>query len=229
MNRLEITNLTKRYKDFLALKNVNLLAEEGQCIAIVGNNGAGKSTLIKCITGLSTAYAGRVNKNGMAMGYVPEIQSLPANVTVQEYLAVMMELCGGVGRASSIELQGKWGLKDQMHKRLGTLSKGNRQKVAIVQAFQIYPDIIILDEPFNGLDPYSQDMLRSELNSFVEKKGIVIISTHLLKEVETIATHVAVVTNNSILPSISMGKIAKTYGGLDSYFNYVQNQKYETD
>lgn len=189
------------YKSFgkqEVLKGLDLEFKKGSTTAILGPNGSGKTTLIKSILGMVIPTKGSIFVNNTAVrrewryreqiGYMPQIANFPANLRVKELIRMIDDLRNGQAKdAPLIEL---FGLDDMMHKRLGDLSGGTRQKVNAVLALMFDSPIIILDEPTTGLDPVALIKLKDLLTSYKKEGRTILITTHIMSFVEEMADNV---------------------------------------
>lgn len=201
---ISIQNITKRFGDQAALNDVSFVINTGEIIGLIGPNGAGKSTLMKIICGLIHPSSGEVSIKGKPvasdstgarrdLGYLPENNPVYTDLYVQEYLLHVAGLYH-LGRNSNrrvSEVIEQTGLVPEMHKKIGLLSKGYRQRVGLAQAIIHNPGILILDEPTTGLDPNQIIEIRN-LISELGKEKTVILSTHIMQEVEAICKRVVI-------------------------------------
>src|SRR5512145_1745292 len=201
---ISIQNITKRFGDQAALNDVSFDINTGEIIGLIGPNGAGKSTLMKIICGLIIPSSGEVNIKGKPvasnttetrndLGYLPENNPVYTDLYVREYLLHVAGLYR-LGRNSNrrvTEVIEQTGLVPEMHKKIGLLSKGYRQRVGLAQAIIHNPGILILDEPTTGLDPNQIIEIRN-LISELGKEKTVILSTHIMQEVEAICKRVVI-------------------------------------
>ena len=207
---IEVQNITKRYGEQLALNNVTLSIDKG-IVGLLGPNGAGKSTLMKIITCFIPPTSGTVSVNGadvmddpMAVkrivGYLPEHNPLYLEMYVREYLefvAGIHHLKGETAHKRIEEMIDETGLGIEAHKKIGALSKGYRQRVGLAQAMMHNPQVLILDEPTSGLDPNQLIDIRN-LISNLGKEKTVLLSTHIMQEVEAICQR-AIIINKGVV------------------------------
>jgi ABC-2 type transport system ATP-binding protein len=200
--------LVKDYGKVRALAGLDLEVEAGQVFGFLGPNGAGKSTTIRLMLDLLRPTAGTVEVLGQSpaaggpalrtrIGYLPGELGLPTRKTAGEYLGYLAGLRGGRGADRIAELAGRFGL--ELHRPLRALSKGNKQKVTIVQAFMHDPELLVLDEPTASLDPLLQMEFRALVTEARERGATVFLSSHVLAEVEDIADRVAIVRAGRIV------------------------------
>lgn len=207
---IEIQNITKRYGEQLALKSVSLSVQKNELIGFLGPNGAGKSTLMKIVTGYLEADAGTVSVCGETVssngtefrrkiGYLPEHNPLYPELYVREYLemaAGFYKLKGVSARIS--EVMEMTGLHPEGHKKIGALSKGYRQRVGLAQALLHNPEVIILDEPTTGLDPNQLTEIRALIKTVAHDKTV-ILSTHIMQEVEAMCNRVVIIHKGELV------------------------------
>lgn len=210
---IELVDFSKSYeKNLFAVKNVNLKAENGQITGLLGLNGAGKTTIIKAITGNHFATSGEIlitEKNGFKfnieeniekakkiIGYVPEQIFFPNRLKVEEYIS-LVKMQFSVADEDLEKTVNLCGLSEVLSKKIGTLSKGYRQRLGFAQALIHNPENIVLDEPVNGLDPAQIIQMRKLIKKIAETKTV-IISTHLMQEVEALCTKIYILNNGSI-------------------------------
>jgi ABC-2 type transport system ATP-binding protein len=211
---LSVNHLTKKYGTQLALDDVSFEAEKGQVLGFLGPNGAGKSTTMKIATGYIAADGGDVLVNGISVkanfeqtsrliGYLPEHNPLYMDMYVREFLEFVGGLYGMAGkslRSRVEELVGLCGLEIEAHKRIQALSKGYRQRVGLAKALIHDPEVIILDEPTTGLDPNQLVEIRKLIKT-ISKDKTLILSTHIMQEVEAICDKVVIINKGKIVAS----------------------------
>lgn len=217
---IRIENITKYFGNFKAVDNASFEIERGEIVGFLGRNGAGKTTLMRMLTGYFPPSSGKVIIEGEDMskgllhikrniGYLPENPPLYPNMTVFAYLKFAAELkdikpSQQLAQVERVIEECK--LEDVFEKRILTLSKGYKQRVGIAQAIINEPEIIILDEPTSGLDPvqilHVRDLIRK-----LEHKRTVIISTHILSEIEQIAKRVMIIKNGCIVKDDSLKNV----------------------
>ncbi|WP_202319254.1 ABC transporter ATP-binding protein [Archaeoglobus neptunius] len=207
---LEVSGISKKYGDFLALKDLSFTVERGEVLGIIGENGAGKSTTLKILAGLIDPDSGEVRYFGKRidndvkrrLSYLPEIDALYDNMFVSEYLRFFADIYGVENPDRKIqELMEKLSLQDRL---IGNLSKGMRRKVSIARTLIHNPDVLIYDEPTGGLDPSTSLMVANLMRELAESGKIIVFSAHNMFYVEKIADKVI----------IMKGGRALYYGGL---------------
>ncbi len=208
---ITVKDLSKSYSSLVALDDVSFEIAQGEIVGLLGPNGAGKTTLIKIMTGYLHPDAGAVTIHGFdvmddtlevqkQIGYLPENAPLYPELTVQAYLSLMADLhhMDPDERVPQIlEAVDATGLRDRLSQRIGTLSKGYRQRVGIAQAIMHKPALLIFDEPTVGLDPTQILEIRSLIRTLSEH-STVLFSTHILAEVEALCDRVLILLNGSL-------------------------------
>lgn len=197
---VHIAGLYKRFGRQQVLEGLDLRIDKGKGTALLGPNGSGKTTLIKILLGLTLPDAGTITLNGQPvradgahrhqMGYMPQIARYPENLTGQEVLQLLSDLRGNP-RHRDTELIDAFRLGPELGKPLRTLSGGTRQKVSAVLAFLFDPELLILDEPTAGLDPVASSVLKDKIQAAMAQGKTVLISSHIMSEIEELADHVA--------------------------------------
>lgn len=212
---IEIRNLTKKYRNFGALKNLSLSVPEGSAFLIVGSNGAGKTTMIKILMNLLEATSGVAEIFGVdsrklspkdveRIGYVSENQKLPGRLTVDEYLRYLRPFYKQWDRQLEAETLREFRLPGE--RRINELSHGMRVKLALTCALPYRPKLLILDEPFSGLDPLVRDEFMEGLAGYAHEMTI-LMSSHELSEVEGFGTDVAFIDEGTLLFQQSMEEL----------------------
>lgn len=221
---IEVKNLVKNYGNHKAVKNISFTVEKGKIYGFLGPNGAGKSTTMNIITGCLAATSGTVTINGhdifedpiaakKCIGYLPEQPPLYMDMTPKEYLTFVGEAKGLRGTElyeqleEVIELTGIENVKNRLIKNL---SKGYKQRVGIAQAMLGNPDVIILDEPTVGLDPIQIIEIRDLIRA-LGKNHTVILSSHILTEVQTICDHVIMITKGHLVANDLISNLENKY------------------
>ncbi|WP_330386163.1 lantibiotic protection ABC transporter ATP-binding protein [Pseudobutyrivibrio sp. 49] len=203
---LRTENLTKKYFGFTAVENVNLEIPEGKIYGLLGPNGAGKSTILKMITGIAKPTSGTIyydekpwTRKALAdIGALIEMPPIYPNLTAYENMLVKAKLLG-VPKERIQEKLEITGIAKTGNKKAGDFSLGMKQRLGIALALLNDPKLLILDEPTNGLDPYGIEELRELLRSF-SKQGIsIIMSSHILSEVQMIADAVGIISEGHVV------------------------------
>jgi ABC-2 type transport system ATP-binding protein len=220
MPAIAIEHLSKAYGRIRALASVSARIEPGEVIGLLGPNGAGKTTLMKILTGYLEPDSGDVRVHGVdvvadplaaqrRIGYLPESAPLYAEMLVQEYLEMMAAMRGVPverRRARMRDVIRACGLGDRVVQPISTLSKGYRQRVGLAQAIIHEPDILILDEPTTGLDPAQIVEIR-DLIKQLAKKATVLLSTHILSEVEATCERVLVIMQGELRADAKLAEL----------------------
>jgi len=206
-----VRNVTKLYGEQKALNNVSFEIKTGEIVGFLGPNGAGKSTMMKIITGFIPATSGIVQVNGMnvgtddpevrrKIGYLPENNPLYHEMYIREYLGFVASVykMGRLKNRAIDEIIGITGLTPEQNKKIGSLSKGFRQRVGLAQALIHKPDVLILDEATTGLDPNQIVEIRNLIKE-AGKEKTVMLSTHIMQEVEAICDRVIIIDKGVIV------------------------------
>ena len=202
---LEVKNLKKSFGDFQAVKGVSFSVKEGEVLGFLGPNGAGKSTTMRMITGFLPPTSGTAVVNGhdivsdpvaakADLGYLPEAAPSYRAMTVRDYLCFVAEV-RGKGAAEVSEALRLAKLEDKAGQTIETLSKGYRQRTAFAAAIIHDPKVLIMDEPTDGLDPNQKFTVRNMIKDMAAKGKAIIISTHILEEVDAVCTKVVVIAD----------------------------------
>ncbi len=217
---IEIEGVSRRYGDTMAVSGVSTRIGRGEIVGLLGHNGAGKTTLMKMLTGYIEPSEGSLRVGGCDVvadrtgaqrhiGYLPESAPLYPEMLVQDYLLMMAELrgvspdrlIGAVGRAAAAT-----GLGQRMVTPIGHLSKGYRQRVGIAQAIVHDPAVLVLDEPTNGLDPEQIQSIRTLIRD-LGTRTTVLLSTHILQEVEAVCQRVLVLIDGRLVEDAPLDKL----------------------
>ncbi len=209
---IEIENLSKDFSGFKAVDNISFSVSPGEVLGFLGPNGAGKSTTMKMLSGFITPTSGRIRVMGKSVirrpvatkqhiGYLPEGAPLYVDMTPPDFLNFVARMRGvaAASRKSSIErVIHQLHLESVAHKRIDELSKGFKRRVGIAQAILHDPDVLVLDEPTDGLDPNQKHEVRKLIRNLSADK-IVILSTHILEEVTAVCNRALVIANGRLL------------------------------
>lgn len=224
---LEIANLTKKFGEQTALDHINLSIDKNEIIGLLGPNGAGKSTLMKSIVGASKIDEGQINFNGKditenaietkkQMGFLPENNPLYNEMYVKEYLQFVADI-HKISKERIYEVIDLVGITPERSKKIGQLSKGYKQRVGLAQAILHEPDLLILDEPTNGLDPNQIIEIRNVIKE-IGKEKTVIISTHIMQEVEALCSRVILIHKGKIIQDSPIEQFKGKYESLEEAF-----------
>ena len=232
---IEIKNLHKKYDDITVVNNLSLSINIGEVLGFLGPNGAGKSTTMKMVTGFISPTSGEINVKGLSVkdhvyeikkhiGYLPEGAPQYGEMTVYDFLLFIAKI-RGIEKNSikhSIEsVNENLSLHDVVNKRIEHLSKGFKRRVGIAQAIIHDPEILIMDEPTDGLDPNQKYDVR-ELIKKISKNKTIVISTHILEEVEAVCTRAAIIAKGKLLFDDTPSKLQSlSDGSLDDTFRKI--------
>jgi ABC-2 type transport system ATP-binding protein len=219
---LRCESLEKRYGSVEALGAVDLEVAPGELLGLLGPNGAGKSTLTKIACGLVRASGGRADVEGApagsaearaAIGYLAELFRFPDWLTADELLALHQELAGsGRGAPERTQLLEQIGLADAKRTKIGAMSKGMQQRLGIAQALVGSPRLLMLDEPTSALDPVGRRVVRDLLRDLRGRGIAVVLSSHLLSEVELVCDRVAILLGGRIVARGTPAELARPRG-----------------
>ncbi len=231
---IKVNNLCKKYKDKVAVDNISFNVKKGTITGFIGENGAGKSTTLRCILGLTKPTSGEVTildteyknlKNpSKAIGVVLDASKLNQGRTGYSILKVASTI-SEVSTARIDDVLNECGLTPKEgRKKIKSYSLGMRQRLCIAQALLTNPDILILDEPVNGLDPRGIIWIRTILKKFADNGGTVLLSSHLLSEIEKIADHIVMISNGRIIANDSIFELLKDGSNLEEvYINHINS------
>lgn len=219
---LEVKNINKSFDGKHILKDVSFKVVSNRAMGFLGRNGAGKTTTIRTLMNVFEADSGQILLDGkefvrknQKVGYLPEERGMYGKIKILDQLAYFGQL-KGMDKKTAKESALKWlaymDLEDRARDNMDTLSKGNQQKVQIIQAIIDNPDILILDEPFSGLDPVNSQVLKNLIHDFIEAGKLVIFSSHQMGYVEEFCDDISLIKNGEIILSGNLDKIKKDYG-----------------
>ena len=244
---LEIKNFKKSFGEKQVLKGVSLVAEGGKAFGLLGRNGAGKTTSIRILMNVFPANEGEVLFNGQPIdyntiqfGYLPEERGLYPKKKIIDQLVYFAEL-KNMGHTDAIKSVDYWldrlGMTEYRNKRLDTLSKGNQQKIQLITAIAHNPQIVILDEPFSGLDPVNALLLKDVVKEEIAKGKIVLFSSHQMNYIEEFCDSIAIINGGEVVLTGDLNDIKRNYPRNRLVVNSYQYRKilsefndcYETD
>jgi len=217
---IRIENINKRFKKLHALNGINAQFKKGQVISLIGPNGSGKTTLIKSILGLVKPESGNIYFNDESIsetveyrnhiGYMPQIGRYPDNMKIGQLFQMIKNIRSQ--KEWDEELFYRFKLDTILDKSMKALSGGTRQKVSAALAFLFNPDVLILDEPTAGLDPLSSEILKEKILSEKEKEKLILITSHVLSDLEDLTTDVIYMQDGKIMFTKSMIELKQETG-----------------
>ena len=235
---LKIKNYTKKYGDKTVVDDLSLTIEPGEIYGFIGNNGAGKTTTIKACVGILKPDGGEILINGKniakdpiackkEMAYIPDNPELYEYMSGNQYLNFVADIYG-VDRATRQEQIQKYGelfgIDDALNRAIGTYSHGMKQKVALMAGFIHEPKLIIMDEPFVGLDPQAAFYVKEIMREFCKKGSSIFFSTHVLEVAEKLCDHIAIIKKGKLLKSGTMEEVSGDES-LESVFLELEAEK----
>ena len=224
-----VDNVSKVFGAQRALNDVSLTLDRGEVVGLLRPNGAGKSTLMRLITGYLPPTEGRVEVCGFdvmdapletkrRVGYLPERNPVHEDMYVREYLQFVAGVHGVKDKAQRVaSVIEEVGLTPEVHKQIGQLSKGYRQRVGLAQALIHDPEVLILDEPTSGLDPNQLVDIRTLIRRLGQDRTV-ILSTHIMQEVEAMCDRVVLIRLGNIVADAPLADFVKAEGGLEAQF-----------
>ena len=225
---LRCDGITKKYGPLIALNNIDLSIEGGRIIGLLGPNGSGKTTLIKLINGLLTPTSGSLTVCGGAPGvetkkvvaYLPDSNYLNSWMTVGQLVDMFCDFYEDFRRDTAIEMLTRLGITTGV--RLKTLSKGNKEKVSLILVMSRSAKLYVLDEPIAGVDPATRDYIISTIIGNYNPEASVIISTHLISDIEQVLDEVIFINNGNIVLHKSVDAVREESGkSADELFREV--------
>ena len=225
---LEVRSLTKKYGNFTALSDLNFELESGKITGLLGPNGSGKTTLIKIICGLLQPSAGDVLVKGNPVGveskkvvsYLPDTTYLGKSSSVEEVIDFFIDFYEDFDRDRAYDMLAKLGIDP--HTRLRTMSKGTKEKVQLILVMSRRADLYILDEPIAGVDPAARDYILNTIITNYDENASILISTHLISDIENILDEVIFLKQGRIVRKSSVDDIRTNEGkSVDALFREV--------
>lgn len=239
---IDVKNLDKRFGPIHAVRDISFSVKHGEVLGFLGPNGAGKSTTMKMITGFLEPSAGTVVVNGhdviedpiavkSSIGYLPEGAPSYGEMTVLSFLKFIAEIRGYTGNEAQTRIDQvveKINLQAVLQQSIETLSKGFKRRVGMAQTILHDPDVLIMDEPTDGLDPNQKHEVRGLIKEMAEKKAIV-ISTHILEEVDAICSRAIIIASGQILFDGTPEELRSESesNDIDDAFRVITTQHYE--
>lgn len=238
MTILELKNLRKYFATQKAVDDISLSVERGQIFGLLGPNGAGKTTLIRMITGIFYPDEGEIIFDGKKfdpindvahIGYMPEERGLYKKMKIGEQTLYLAQL-KGLSRSDAMAKIKQWFIKFEMegwwNKKVEDLSKGMSQKLQFVTTVLHEPKLIILDEPFSGLDPVNSNLIKDEIFNLAKNGATVIFSTHRMEQVEEICNHIALVNKGNKILDGTIKQVKQDFK--ENLFSIGTNQQLES-
>jgi ABC-2 type transport system ATP-binding protein len=236
---VEVTGLTKSYRDVPAIQDVNFVVRKGEVLGFLGPNGAGKTTTMRILTGCIPASSGSARIAGLdvfespleakrRVGYLPEIPPVYPDLTVRDQLAfaaALKDLGGAQARGEMDRVAARCAISDVMDRLVGNLSKGYRQRVGLAQALLGDPDVLVLDEPTVGLDPRQINEVRGLIKE-LGGRHTVILSTHILQEVTMTCQRVLIISQGKVVADDRLTELSARHGhkSLEEIFLHLTAQ-----
>lgn len=220
---LKLEHVTKKYRDFTAVQDLNFEIEKGEIFGLIGQNGAGKTTTFRMILDLQETTEGTITWEGKPikkvnrdiLGYLPEERGIFPQMKVEEQLYFFGELRGMKREQLKKEIDfwiERFDLEEKRKDKAETLSKGNQQKVQLIASFLHKPKFLILDEPFSGLDPVNKDLLKNAILYLRDEGMTILFSSHQMENVEELCDHLCLLKRGVSLFSGSLLDLKKQYG-----------------
>ena len=220
--KLEVNNLKKSFGEAEVLHGVSFSVESGSALGLLGRNGAGKTTTIRILMDVFKGNDGTITMDGKPfvpkeyqIGYLPEERGLYPKKTVGEQL-IYLAMLRGLNAKKAKEQTKKWlermGVSEYENRKLETLSKGNQQKVQLAQTLLCDPDIVILDEPFSGLDPVNAQILKDVIKEQIQAGKLVIFSSHQMSYVEEFCDEIAILNHGDVVLAGNLREIKRDFG-----------------
>lgn len=219
--QLEIRGLCKRFGEKEVLRGVSLCAESGHAFGLLGRNGAGKTTAIRILMGVFPADAGEILLDGapldrarLRIGYLPEERGLYPKKKILDQLVYFAQL-HGLSRAQAVasaeRCLARMGMEEYRDRRLDTLSKGNQQKIQLISALVHDPQILVLDEPFSGLDPVNAMLFKDVVREELAQGKIVLFSSHQMHYIEEFCDRIAILNGGEVVLQGQLQEIRRSY------------------
>lgn len=219
--KLELKNIEKSFGEKQVLKGISFEAEGGKAFGLLGRNGAGKTTSIRILMNVFPANSGEVlfdgepiDYNRVQLGYLPEERGLYPKKKIIDQLVYFAEL-KGMKRSDAVSSADYWldrlGMTEHRNKRLDTLSKGNQQKIQLITALAHDPQIVILDEPFSGLDPVNAMLLKDVVKEEIDRGKIVLFSSHQMNYIEEFCDSIAILKDGQVALAGELHEIKRNY------------------
>lgn len=220
---IDVQNVSKKYGDFTAVNDVSFTVRQGRTFGLLGPNGAGKTTTIRMIMNITIPDSGAITvlgrpstEGGAIIGYLPEERGLYRKMKVLDHLIFLGEI-RGIDRAEAKRRASKWlermGLADRASKKVEELSKGMQQKIQFIGSIIHEPQVMILDEPFSGLDPVNALLLKELLQEFKDQGRTLILSTHVMEQAERLCDEIALINRSRVVLSGEVAEVKRRFSG----------------
>lgn len=218
---LTIQSVSKTFGEKEVLRNINISAKSGKALGLLGRNGAGKTTTIRIIMGVFFPDSGEIlvdgkpiDRNNIRIGYLPEERGLYPKKIISEQLIYLAKLRGMTTKDAKQSCD-KWldrmSMSEYKNKKLETLSKGNQQKIQLAATLMCDPDIVILDEPFSGLDPVNAMLLKDVIKEMIDNGSVVLFSSHQMNYIEEFCDSIAIINGGKIVLEGRISEIKHNY------------------
>lgn len=218
---LELKNIEKSFGEKKVLSHISLQAESGKAFGILGRNGAGKTTAIRILMGVFSQDSGQVLIDGkpldrrqLGFGYLPEERGLYPQVPISKQLCYFAEL-KGMDKKAAAKAVDRWldrlDMNQYRNKCPNTLSKGNQQKIQMIAAVAHNPDVVILDEPFSGLDPVNAVLLKDVVKELIAENKVVLFSSHQMNYIEEFCQHIGILHGGKMVLQGNLREIRESY------------------
>jgi len=222
---LKVSNLHKEFSNVIAVDNLSFEINEGEIFGLLGPNGAGKTTTIRCLLNIIQPDNGEILFNGSSnldiknfVGYIPEERGLYIKSHVIDVLMYFGQLKGKPKSFVKEKINyylNRLGMKDSANRKVNELSKGNQQKIQLISAFVAEPKILILDEPFAGLDPINQELVVELINEFLDEGKIILLSTHQMDIAEKLCNKILLINKGKQVLYGYLDEIKKQFGRMN--------------
>ena len=234
---VKVDNATKRFAGHTAVDRLTMSVPAGGIFGLLGPNGAGKSTTIRMIMNIITPDEGRITVLGQEaasrslserIGFLPEERGLYKKMKVLDVLIFLAETKGiarPTGRKKASEWLERLGLTDWTTKKVEDLSKGMQQKVQFIGALLHDPDLLVLDEPFSGLDPVNSQVMKDVVVEAARKGKTVLFSTHIMEQAERMCDHIVIISRGRLVVNGSLAEIKREFGGRHVALSFTRNKE----
>jgi ABC-2 type transport system ATP-binding protein len=233
---IRVDHATKRFSGHTAVDQLSMSVPGGGIFGLLGPNGAGKSTTIRMIMNIITPDEGRITVLGREaasrdlsnrIGFLPEERGLYKKMKVLDVLTFLAEtkaISRGIGRRMAGAWLDRLGLSDWKAKKVEDLSKGMQQKVQFIGALLHDPELLILDEPFSGLDPVNSQVMKDVVVEAAQKGKTVLFSTHIMEQAEKMCDHIVIISRGRVVVEGSLSKVKREFGGRHIALSFTRNK-----